>query len=74
MQLHDVVFELDEPVLLAARQVPERAPMAWLLDRLGVECLLLRRFAERPGTLGEAPGEPAMAEPASPAPVAAAPS
>jgi hypothetical protein len=55
MQLHDTVYELDEPVLLAASEMPDaRMPAAWLLDRLGVEYLLLRRFAERPGTLEEA--------------------
>jgi deazaflavin-dependent oxidoreductase (nitroreductase family) len=52
IQLHDVVYELDEPVLLAASEVPEvPAPLAWVLDRLGVEYLLLRRFAEAPGRL-----------------------
>jgi hypothetical protein len=52
LQLHDVVYELDEPVLLAAGEVPEVAgPLAWVQDRLGVEYLLLRRFAEAPGRL-----------------------
>jgi hypothetical protein len=52
MQLHDVVIELDEPVLLAASEVSEiAAPLAMVLDRLGVEYLFLRRFAEAPGRL-----------------------
>lgn len=52
MQLRDVVYELDEPVLLAAGELPEIAPpVAWVLDRLGVEYLLVRRFAEAPGQL-----------------------
>ncbi len=52
MQLHDVVYELDEPVLLAASELPDvPAPVAWALDRVGVEYLLLRRFAEAPGRL-----------------------
>ena len=37
MQLHDTVHDLDEPVLLAAGELPEfAAPAAWILDRLGV--------------------------------------
>ena len=52
MQLHGTVYELDEPVLLAAGELPEiTAPAAWILDRLGFQYLLLRRFAERPGSL-----------------------
>jgi hypothetical protein len=71
MQLHDVVYELDEPALLAASEVPGiAAPMAWVLDRLGVEYLLLRRFAEAPGHL-EATAEtaPSSAPEATEAPV-----
>lgn len=59
MQLHDVVYELDEPALLAASEIPEIAPpVAWVLDRLGFEYLFLRRFAEAPGRL-EPATEPA---------------
>lgn len=59
MQLHDVVYELDEPVLLAASEIPEIAPpVGWVLDRLGFEYLFLRRFAEAPGRL-EPAEEPA---------------
>ncbi len=55
MQLHDTVYELDEPVLLAASEMPDaRMPIASVLDRLGIEYLLVRRFAERPGALEEA--------------------
>jgi hypothetical protein len=58
MQLHDTVYELDEPVLLAAGETGEvPAPVAWFLDRLGVQYLLLRRFAEGPGTLDQPAGE-----------------
>ena len=54
MLLHDTVYELDEPVLLEAGETGELpAPVAWVLDRLGVQYLLLRRFAEAPGTLVE---------------------
>jgi hypothetical protein len=58
MQLHDTVYELDEPVLLAAGETGELpAPIAWVLDRLGVQYLLLRRFAEAPGRLVERAAE-----------------
>lgn len=58
MQLHDTVHELDEPVLLAAGELPEiAAPAAWILDRLGFQYLLLRRFAERPGSLEQVADE-----------------
>jgi hypothetical protein len=64
LQLHDTVYDLDEPVLLAAGELPDMpTPVARALDGLGVQYLLLRRFAERPGSLGleldEPAGEPA---------------
>jgi hypothetical protein len=60
LQLHDTVYELDEPVLLAAGELPDTAmPVARVLDGLGVQYLLLRRFAERPGAL-----DPILEEPA----------
>jgi hypothetical protein len=62
MQLHDRVYELDEPVLLAPDELPDiPAPVAAVLDRLGFEYLLLRTFADRPGHLeatGAIAGEP----------------
>jgi hypothetical protein len=52
LQLHDTVFDLDEPVLLAAGEMPDMpGPVARVLDHVGVQYLLLRRFAEQPGTL-----------------------
>jgi hypothetical protein len=52
LQLHDTVYDLDEPVLLAAGELSDMAmPVARVLDGLGVQYLLLRRFAERPGAL-----------------------
>jgi len=51
MQLHDTVYELDEPVLLAASELPDAMPGTWILDRMGVQYLLLRRVAERAGSL-----------------------
>ncbi len=59
MQLRGVIHELDEPVLLAAGEVPEiAAPSAWILDRLGCQYLLLQRFAEHAGTLADPAQEP----------------
>jgi hypothetical protein len=56
MQLHDIVYELDEPVLLAPTEVPDvAAPVAWIGERLGWKYLIVHRFGERPGAL-----EPAL--------------
>lgn len=64
MQLHDTIYDLDEPVLLAAGELPEIAtPAAWILDRLGYQYLLLRRFKERPGRLDEVTEEPTTLQP-----------
>jgi hypothetical protein len=64
LQLHDTVYELDEPVLLAAGEMPDMpGPAARALDRIGVQYLLLRRFAERPGTLEPAAEEPEGKQP-----------
>jgi deazaflavin-dependent oxidoreductase (nitroreductase family) len=52
LQLHDTVYDLDEPVLLAASEVPDiPTPAAKLMDRFGVQYLVLHRFAERAGQL-----------------------
>ena len=52
MQLHDVVYELDEPVLLDPTEVPDvAAPVAWLGERLGWKYLIVNRSGERPGAL-----------------------
>jgi len=64
MQLHDVVYELDEPALLAAGEMGDiPGPAAWILDRLGVHYLLLRRFGETPGRLEPKGAEDRQAEP-----------
>ena len=56
MQLHDVVYELDEPVLLDPTEVPDvAAPVAWIGQRLGWKYLIVHRSGERPGAL-----EPAL--------------
>jgi len=52
MQLHDVAYELDEPMLLLPREMADlNAPTRWLADRLGFMYLRLHRFAEHAGTL-----------------------
>lgn len=52
MQLHDVVYELDEPMLLLPREMADlNVPTRWLADRLGFMYLRLHRFAEHAGTL-----------------------
>jgi hypothetical protein len=64
LQLHDVVYELDEPVLLGAAQMREiSAPVRLVADRLGWQYMLLHRFAARPGSLLDLfPAAPAGAE------------
>jgi F420H(2)-dependent quinone reductase len=57
LQLHDTVYELDEPVLLPAGAIADLPAVSrWLGDMLGVMYLRLHRFAEHPGAL-EAPAE-----------------
>lgn len=74
MQLHGIVYELDEPALLLPREMADLpAPARTLFGLLGFEYLRLRRFAEAPGTLEEsvpaAAGEaPAQGEQHAPAP------
>ena len=64
LQLHDTVYDLDEPVLLAAGEMADSGtPAGWILDRLGVQYLLLRRSAERAGSLDEVTEEPPVAQP-----------
>jgi deazaflavin-dependent oxidoreductase (nitroreductase family) len=52
MQVNEVIHELDEPQLVMASTV-EGVPKAAaaVMDWLGFRYLLLRRFAQRPGTL-----------------------
>ena len=84
MQLHGVVYELDEPALLLPREMADLpAPVRTVFALLGFEYLRLRRFAEAPGALepegatavagapGEAPGQAATPEGPRPEPEAA---
>ena len=72
MQLQGTVYELDEPVLLAAGELGEmRAPATWIFEGLGYRYLLLRSFAERRGTLDEE-AEESRSAPAKPREVASA--
>ena len=52
LQLHDTVFELDEPVLVEPVDVRElSAPVRKAAATLGFKYLRLHRFAEAPGAL-----------------------
>jgi deazaflavin-dependent oxidoreductase (nitroreductase family) len=54
LQLHDVVYDLDEPRLVAAGEIAELpAPVRGLCAALGFDYLLLHQFASTPGTLAE---------------------
>lgn len=76
MQLHDVVYELDEPRLLPASAMPELSTVARsLTGGLGFLYLRLQTFAQHPGHLepesaAERPVEPGTAA-AESAPAAA---
>lgn len=64
MQLHDTVYDLDEPVLLAPDELGDLPqPVRWLAGKLGVQYLVLHRFDEHPGTLqaSKDEAEPALA-------------
>ncbi len=81
MQLHDIVYELDEPRLLPPDAMPELPAIGrWLTGGLGFLYLRLHTFAQHPGQLepesgAEQPTEAgaAVAEPASDAPPEPAP-
>ena len=67
LQLHDTVYELDEPALLLPRAMAELpAVTRWVCGLLGFLYLRLHRFAERPGTLEET-GQVSQAGPPAPA-------
>lgn len=69
LQLHGSIYDLDEPSLVEARQLTNVSAWArWLGARLGFQYLLLRRFAERPGTLDQAEVEPGVGAPVDDAP------
>jgi hypothetical protein len=68
LQLHDRVYDLDEPALLLPRAMAELPAMTrWVFGSLGFLYLRLHRCAERPGTLEET-GEVAAAALQVPAP------
>ena len=52
LQLGEVVYELDEPMLISPLLVEDLPPIARrVMDWLGFQYLQLHRFAETPGTL-----------------------
>lgn len=61
LQVADVVFDLDEPLLMPARDVAELGDTARrIADRLGFMYLRLHRFAQRPGRFDETVSETAQ--------------
>ena len=63
LAIHDTVYDLDEPVLVAPvdiRDLP--APVRWAETKLGFRYLRLHRFAERAGTLEPGPATATEAE------------
>jgi deazaflavin-dependent oxidoreductase (nitroreductase family) len=69
LQLHDTVYELDEPKLVTASEAGHLpGPVRRLASALGFEYLLLRQFAAIPGTLADTVGDGAIrSQPGSPA-------
>jgi hypothetical protein len=62
LQLHDVVHELDEPVLVAPELVPGLSRTArQAASRLGFRYLLLHTFESHPGSLVQVPSTGAIA-------------
>ena len=60
LQLRDVVYDLDEPVMVRPADVRDlEAPVRWMEERLGFTYLRLHRLAESPGTLEERPASAA---------------
>jgi hypothetical protein len=51
LQVHETLYDLDQPQLIPAREVAHLSPVVRsILDRFGWEYLVLRRVAEIPGT------------------------
>jgi deazaflavin-dependent oxidoreductase (nitroreductase family) len=66
LQLHDTVYELDEPAMIGAREAPDLPlPVRGLIGALGFEYLTLHTFDSRTGTLEPIAAEPIAAEPAA---------
>jgi hypothetical protein len=62
LQLHDTIYELDEPQIVAAAEDPKLArPVAQVAGWLGIEYLRLHRFAEHAGSFAsEETAKPAV--------------
>ena len=72
VQLHDVVFDLDEPRLLPASAIPEvTGPSRLVGGRVGIMYLVLHTFNQHAGALE--PVEAAVSATAEPEPAAGAP-
>jgi hypothetical protein len=69
LQLGDVVYELDEPMLISPMLVDEIPPVAQrVMEWLGFKYLQLHRFAEAPGRLIAAAASTDVAEVETPEP------
>lgn len=63
LQLHQMVYELDEPVVLDAAEAEDLpAAVRRAMTRLGFQYLKLRTFASAPGTLDQAGSEASAAQ------------
>jgi hypothetical protein len=54
LQLHDVVYQLDEPCIVRPTELPSLPAIARRIeDYLGFEYMTVREFSSTPGSLGE---------------------
>ena len=66
IQLHDTVYELDEPALVEPVDVRDlQRPVRWMEHKLGFKYLRLHTFASAPGTLEPIATEVPTGPPAS---------
>jgi deazaflavin-dependent oxidoreductase (nitroreductase family) len=69
LQVEEVVYELDEPALVAAAEMTELpAFIRWATARMGFMYLRLHRFAEHQGSLGMTASTPESIVPQTPEP------
>ncbi|HEY5630066.1 MAG TPA: hypothetical protein VIR16_11200 [Candidatus Limnocylindrales bacterium] len=73
LQLHETVYDLDEPAIIPAAEADHLpGPVRWLVGALGFQYLKLRTFAANPGSLEAEPADASAAQqPAEPESAAA---
>jgi hypothetical protein len=70
LQLHDQVYELDEPVLVSAGRLGDiPTPVRIALGRAGLRYLVLHQFAVAPGALHSTSADMTVPAPGQPGPV-----